>query len=77
MARVTRIEIGPTKGRAHPTEVHARIKTFGEGARGPVVQIDTFGSLDRDVPGKLSQTLQFDRASGTELLAILQRAFGK
>jgi hypothetical protein len=75
MARVTRIEIGPPQGHSHPTEVHARVKTFGEGARGPIVQIDTFGSLDRDVPGKLSQTLQFDRESGIKMLAILKSAF--
>jgi hypothetical protein len=75
MARITHIEIGETNGHLHPTEVTARVKIFGDGAHGPVVQIDTFGSAERDVPGKLSQTIQFDRSTGLTLLAILERAY--
>jgi hypothetical protein len=43
MARVRHIEITDGKGNSHPTEVDARVKVFGDGADGPVVQIDTFG----------------------------------
>jgi hypothetical protein len=75
MARVRHIEIADGKGNAHPTEVDARVKVFGDGANGPVVQVDTFGSTDRDLPGKLSQTIQFDRTSGLRLLEILEKAY--
>ncbi|PZR87074.1 MAG: methionyl-tRNA formyltransferase [Stutzerimonas stutzeri] len=76
MARIEKLEIGPSDGSVHPSKVHARVKVFGGGADGPIVQIDTFGSANRDIPGKLSQTIQLDRTTGRELLAILQRAYG-
>jgi hypothetical protein len=76
MARVETIEMGSPEGVLHPSTVHARVKIFGDGASGPIVQIDTFGSADREIPGKLSQTIQFDRDTGEKLLAILQRTYG-
>jgi hypothetical protein len=76
MARIEKLEIGPNEGSVHPSKVHARVKVFGDGPNGPIVQIDTFGSVDREMPGKLSQTIQLDKSTGQQLLAILQRAFG-
>lgn len=76
MARIEKLEIGPSDGSAHLSKVHARVKVFGGGTDGPIVQIDTFGSADREIPGKLSQTIQLDKTTGRELLAILQRAYG-
>jgi len=75
MARLEAIEIGPAEGSLHPSTARARIKIFGDGANGPIVQIDTFGSADREIPGKLSQTIQFDRDAGLRLLSILERAY--
>ena len=40
-----------------------------------VVQLDTYGSRDRQRPGKTSQTLQVDAASARKLRAILDQAF--
>jgi hypothetical protein len=71
MARIEKLEIGPSKGSVHPSKVHARVKIFGDGPNGPIVQIDTFGSNNRAIPGKLSQTIQLDKITGQELLAIL------
>lgn len=76
MARIDRLEIEPSEGNLHPSKVHARVKTFGDGIDGPIVQIDTFGSPDREIPGKLSQTIQLDRNTGRQLLAVLQAAYG-
>ena len=76
MARIQNIEMDSGDGRLHPTLVNARVKIFGDGGEGPVVQIDTFGSDERQEKGKLSQTIQFDRPAGLQLLAILQKAYG-
>ncbi len=76
MARVSSLSFERAEGQLHPTEVVARVKSFGDGANGPIVQIDTFGSEERQFHGKLSQTIQFDRISGLQLLDILQREYG-
>ena len=76
MARIETLEVRIENGSLHPSRVHARVKTFGDGTDGPIVQIDTFGSPDREIPGKLSQTIQLDRNTGRQLLAVLQEAYG-
>ena len=38
-------------------------------------QLDTHGRADRKIPGKISQTLQFDEHSGRELKRLLELAF--
>jgi hypothetical protein len=43
------------------------------GAR--LVQLDTYGSPDRQFRGKVSQSVQLDEASAVELVKILKRAF--
>jgi hypothetical protein len=40
-----------------------------------ILQLDTYGNSDRANPGKLSQSLQFDRAAAEELVRLLQTAF--
>jgi hypothetical protein len=40
-----------------------------------ILQLDTYGYSDRVNPGKLSQSLQFDRAAAEELQRLLQQAF--
>ena len=39
-------------------------------------QINTYGSADRELPGKISQSLQFSEEAVSQLLAILQSEFG-
>jgi hypothetical protein len=39
------------------------------------VQLDTYGSGDRQILGKVSQSIQLDEAAAVELLTILRRAF--
>lgn len=38
-------------------------------------QVDTFGSEDRKIPNKVSQSLQIDRETAIELIEILKREF--
>ena len=40
-----------------------------------LIQIDTHGSEDREVPGKVSQTIQLDESSALELFNILKDHF--
>jgi Protein of unknown function (DUF2442) len=39
------------------------------------VQIDTYGRAEREMPGKISQSLQFDEKSARELFDVLRDAF--
>jgi hypothetical protein len=39
------------------------------------LQIDTYGSDAREIPGKKSQSFQLNRQSAAELVAILRREF--
>lgn len=49
-------------------------KIFDEQGR-RILQLDTYGNSDRAIPGKGSQSLQFDRAAAEELLRLLREAF--
>jgi hypothetical protein len=40
-----------------------------------ILQLDTYGSSERAIPGKGSQSLQFDRDAAEELLRLLKKAF--
>lgn len=39
------------------------------------VQLDTYGSEHRDIHGKISQSVQLDRAGAQNLMGILREAF--
>lgn len=40
-----------------------------------VVQLDTYGSTERKIAGKVSQSLQLDRSGAKDLVEILRSAF--
>lgn len=56
-------------------EISATYSVFGIDDK-LIVQIDTYGSPGREIPGKKSQTLQLDREGGERLFEILKREFG-
>lgn len=62
-------------GRVHE-QVDCRYKVFENGSNGPVLQLDTFGSGLREIPGKVSQTIQLDRDSALELSRIIEKIYG-
>lgn len=41
-----------------------------------LLQISTFGRPTRDLPGKLSQTIQLDSKAAAQLFDILKNTFG-
>ena len=40
-----------------------------------ILQLDTYGSEARKIPGKVSQSIQLDESAARELLEIVVRAF--
>lgn len=75
MALVTKITFQSKDARAphKPAECHATIATANSGEK--YLQLDTFGSADREQPNKVSQSLQFSRASAEQLLHLLRQTF--
>lgn len=58
---------------AHST-AHATYSVFeDEGKR--YFQIDTYGRSTRDMPEKISQTIQLDQQSAMKLISLLAEAF--
>jgi hypothetical protein len=40
-----------------------------------VLHLETYGSGSRQIPGKVSQSLEIDEAGARELIRVLRRAF--
>ncbi|MCB4767815.1 hypothetical protein LGR54_04295 [Ancylobacter sp. Lp-2] len=70
---VSRVE---SKGRLQPTQVVAVVKVFETDNSTPIVQIDTHGSDDREIPGKLSQTIQLGEETAKQLFDIFKETYG-
>jgi len=64
------------EGRIHPTKVDAHIKVFGGADRAEIIQIDTFGSDDRQISGKISQTIQLNKQAAEQLFDVLRKTYG-
>jgi hypothetical protein len=77
MAIVTGFEkVTGKKPRLHPTEVICYWSILPDRGSGSLLQIDTVGSTDREMPGKQSQTLQLTADSARQLYQILKTEFG-
>ena len=59
----------------HPTQVPCKY-LVGDREGQKVLQLNTYGSETREIPDKLSQTLQFDEAAAFQLYRILKSEFG-
>ena len=69
------IELSPSeRPRVHPTEVQCGWRVERVENR-LVLTLETYGSSDRMIPGKTSQSIQLTEESAAELVAILGRAF--
>ncbi len=75
MAWVTNIRQEGTTGRIQPTQVEAIVKIFPTEDSRSIIQIDTRGSDDREIPGKQSQTLQFGEEAARQLFEILKKTY--
>lgn len=76
MALITEFEVIPGGGTVNPTQVVGHVKVFSGDDRAPIIQINTMGSADRQIPGKISQTIQLNRESARALFDILRDAYG-
>ncbi|MDQ0466013.1 hypothetical protein QO010_003806 [Caulobacter ginsengisoli] len=76
MAFIKALERSERTLRVHRTQVVCTyaVDTLSAGKR--LIQLDTRGSEQREVPGKLSQTIQFDEEGAHRLWEILGREFG-
>jgi 5-methylcytosine-specific restriction protein B len=74
MAVIARYFPTESVARRHPTEVDCGwqvVQTRG----GPLLQLSTYGSQDRESSPKVSQTLQLDAQRSEELMRIIAQAF--
>lgn len=76
MARIREFTQDHLSSSPHPTEVECgwQIVTDASGAR--LLQLNTYGSDQRQSAKKVSQTIQLDRRSAIELISILKSTFG-
>ena len=75
MALVVSLEKDTRDFRAlHPTELVCRYIVAERDGR-KVLQLNSYGSSGREVPDKLSQTLQFNEESARQLYSLLAKEF--
>ena len=60
----------------HSTETTAGYAVFGEGPKGPMIQINTYGSKNREYPNKASQHFQLDKDAARQLWDLLSTTYG-
>lgn len=74
MALISRFEERPiVPSRVHD-EVTCGFATAQLGGR-TILQLETYGSRSRKIPGKVSQSIQIDERAARELKRILERSF--
>ena len=74
MALVRKFELLDSERTQLHEEVEAKYAVFERDGRG-FVQINTYGRAGRDIPGKVSQSIQLDREGAEALVAILRKSF--
>lgn len=74
MALIARFEERPLDPRRVHEQVVCGYRATDIGGR-RILQLETYGSENRQIPGKISQSLQLDEAAAGELKRILDRAF--
>lgn len=62
-------------GKPHPTEVDCRWQVISGPSGSALFQLSTYGSDARQSEPKVSQTIQFDRETASQLVARLREAF--
>jgi predicted HNH restriction endonuclease len=75
MALVTSLEPNAKERQS----IHRPTRCLYSVVKGPAgeryLQLDTVGSQDREIPDKVSQSIQFDRQAAGQLLQLIQRTF--
>jgi hypothetical protein len=75
MALVSLIEMSHKERQAvhRPTRCLYSVVIADDGQR--LIQLDTYGSEDREHPEKISQSIQFDKAGALQLFHLLKQTF--
>lgn len=55
-------------------KVYTTYSVFYDG-REKYLQLDTYGKSDREIPGKISQSIQIDKETARYLVSLLQSEF--
>ena len=74
MARIDSFEELPNGDGTLHQPVECGFKIFTDEGK-TIVQLDTYGSSDRKLQGKVSQSIQLDEAAAAYLFGILKRTF--
>lgn len=74
MALVRDITVGTKERQSVHDEVECLASSFTEGGE-RYLQLETFGSKNRVLTGKVSQTIQFNKQSAATLKHLLERTF--
>jgi hypothetical protein len=75
MALIRRFRLATRERYAVHRQVECTVVTFVANGR-TYFQLDTHGLDSRKLTGKTSQSLQLDAAGATQLIQLLQKAFG-
>lgn len=75
MARIGRMFWNPTLGNPHPSEVEAELREVRMNGGEKLLQMSTFGSVDRQSRPKVSQTIQLDKEHAIELRRAIDKLF--
>lgn len=76
MAWIMSFERKTGSGKLHPTQLVGEVKVFEPDVGKAIVQIDTYGSDERKMPNKQSQTIQFGKELAHQLFTILKETYG-
>ena len=74
MALIRSFRHRPEAGVGYRTEVDCGY-SIGEARGRTILHLETYGSSTRQIPGKVSQSLELDEHAASTLLVILRRAF--
>ena len=74
MARITQFVPKTLERNSVHREVEATYTSFELGGK-RYFQIDTYGTKDRKIPGKRSQSFQIDREAAARLVELLRKEF--
>lgn len=75
MARIGRMFWNLTQGTPHPSEVEAELREVRTDGGEKLLQLSTFGSVDRQSRPKVSQTIQLDKEHAIELRCAIDKLF--
>ena len=75
MAMVRHLEYVPLQSNVRHTEVEATYSIVRDDDGHTFIQIDTYGSRGREIPGKKSQSLRFSPEAVAELKVLLSQYF--